>query len=471
MSSLTRSLAVREQLRSDPASPIEPYDRDLLTGLPGPAALLRRLERALARVPLAGAVVLLAIDLDARKPVSDGLGPVAADDLVRQAACRLDAVRRPDDMLAHRGGDEFLLLVELADGDSGAATTTIAGRIIMALATPFDVGGTELRITAAVGAAIARGASREADELVRLADAARYEAIEGGGGFELGHGGTAKPLTRMSVGAALQRAVENDELILHYQPIYRLPQRELIGLEALVRWERDGKLVPPDEFINIAERTGVIHALGNWVLETLCRQARLWESHGLRPHLGINVSPRQLRQPELATTFADTVARWGLEPSRLIVELTESGWTIDSERTRASLTALAKAGFVLALDDFGAGYSSLGRLRSLPADVIKIDRSFMPDLPHNPEAVAIVEAILALARGCGCDIVCEGVETEAQLEYLSSRGASLAQGFGLGRPAPASDITRLLISELSSERRADRPPDRAGFASADRVAL
>jgi EAL domain-containing protein (putative c-di-GMP-specific phosphodiesterase class I) len=259
----------------------------------------------------------------------------------------------------------------------------------------------------------------------------------------------------VSMAAALRQALANRELSLHSQPIYRLPSRELIGLEALARWRRDdGEMVGPDEFIPIAETTGLIHALGDWVLETLCAQAAEWEALGLRPHFGINVSPRQLERPGFVSDFAAVVARTGLSPRRLIVELTESAWTVEASRTLGALEALTHGGFSLALDDFGAGYSSLSRLHSLPVKVIKIDRSFLMDLPADPQACAIVEAILALATACGCDVVCEGVETQAQLDFLSTRGCRLAQGFGLGRPAPAEATTELLLAELAPDRRA-----------------
>lgn len=262
----------------------------------------------------------------------------------------------------------------------------------------------------------------------------------------------------VSMAEALRRALASRELSLHYQPIYRLPNRELIGLEALTRWRRhDGGLVGPDEFIPIAETTGLIHVLGDWVLETLCAQAAEWEALGLRPNFGINVSPRQLERPGFVADFAAVVARAGLSPRRLIVELTESAWTVEASRTLGALEALTHASFSLALDDFGAGYSSLSRLHSLPVKVIKIDRSFLVDLPADPQACAIVEAILALATACGCDVVCEGVETEAQLDFLSTRGCRLAQGFGLGRPAPAEATTELLLAELAPDRRVAVP--------------
>lgn len=428
---------------------------DPLTGLPNRIRLAERLQAALSRPLDSGQVVLLSIDLDGFKLVNDGLGHDAGDELLRQIAVRLDSVRRPTDMLARQGGDEFVLLAELdCEADAAAMLMSTAERIIDVLEEPFTLADAELRIAASVGAAIYPEHAADGDALHRHADAAMYEAKEIGGAFAIYRPGSAKPLAHMSMAAALRRGLEAGDLFLHYQPIYRLPGRDLIGLEALARW-RDGDrgLIAPDEFIPVAEKTGVIHALGDWVLETLCHQARAWDALGLAPNFGINVSPRQLNRPGFVPEFASIVSRSGLDPRRLVIELTESGWTSGPSRTLGALDALTEAGFSLALDDFGAGYSSLSRLRSLPVSVIKIDRSFLVDLPGDPQAAAIVEAILALAHACGCDVVTEGVETEAQLDFLCARRCKLAQGFHLGRPQPAEAITELLIAELAPDRR------------------
>jgi diguanylate cyclase (GGDEF)-like protein len=428
---------------------------DSLTGLPNRARLAERLEAALARAGDAGTVVLLSIDLDDFKLVNDGLGHAAGDLLLQHLANRLDRVRRPSDVLARQGGDEFMLLVELdVDADAPVVVASIARRIAELLETPFTVAGAELRIGASVGAAMYPDHARDAESLHRHADSAMYQAKETGSGFATYRPGRTDPLVRLAMAARLRRGLQDGALFLHYQPIYRLPERELIGVEALARW-RDGArgLVPPDEFIPVAEKTGVINALGDWVLNEVCEQSRRWEALGLHPNIGVNVSPRQLQQPGFAEDFAKTVARHELDPSRIVIELTESAWTLESDRTLPVLEHLTEAGFSLALDDFGAGYSSLSRLRRLPVEVIKIDRSFMDDFPDDPQAAAIVVATLALASACGCDVVTEGVETEAQLRFLSEHGCRLVQGFGLCRPQPAATITKLLQAELIANRR------------------
>jgi diguanylate cyclase (GGDEF)-like protein len=431
--------------------------QDPLTDLPSQVRLAERLSVSLARAAADGAsVVLLSIDLDGLTAVIDGFGDDARGELLCQVARRLDTIRRPTDLLVRHGDTEFGLLAELESGvEPTVVVSAIAERIRSVLEAPFMLADAEVCIAASVGAAIYPADALNARELQRHADSAMDKAKHTGGRFALYDSDTVAPAANVSMAAALRRALSNGELSLHYQPIYRLPSRELIGLEALARWRRDdGEMVGPDEFIPVAETTGLIHALGDWVLGTLCAQAAEWQALGLRPNFGINVSPRQLERPGFVADFAAVVARAGLNPRRLIVELTESAWSVEASRTLRALEALTHAGFSLALDDFGAGYSSLSRLHSLPVKVIKIDRSFLVDLPADPQACAIVEAILALAIACRCDVVCEGVETEAQLDFLSTRGCRLAQGFGLGRPAPAKATTELLLAELAPERRA-----------------
>jgi EAL domain-containing protein (putative c-di-GMP-specific phosphodiesterase class I) len=281
-----------------------------------------------------------------------------------------------------------------------------------------------------------------------------YRAKEQGGGFARFEPGTSDPLARLSMAAALRRGLQDGAVSLNYQPIYSLPSRTMVGLEALARW-RDPNLgfVTPNEFIPVAEKTGVINALGDWVLEQLCRDAVAWDALGLHPNFGINVSPRQLQRPGFAAEFAATAARYDIDPSRIIIELTETGWTLEAARTMPILEELTTAGFALALDDFGAGYSSLSSLRDLPVKIIKVDRAFMADLPVNPQAVAIVEAILALANACGCDVVVEGVETEPQIDFLCERNVRLVQGFGLARPQTMATVTEMLQAELVTSRR------------------
>ncbi len=428
---------------------------DPLTGLPNRAALAERLAAALERAAPGGAVVLLSIDLDDFKLVNDGLGHAAGDELLRRLAARLDTVRRSADLLARQGGDEFILLVELPGRDGAAATAAAIGRrIAEALEPPFVIADAELRIGASIGAAVYPDDAPDAESLHRRADSALYRAKEDGGGFAAYRPGATDPLARLSLAAALRRGLTDNALSLEYQPVFRLPALEMMGVEALVCWEDPvtGPIAPA-EFIPVAEKTGVIHALGDWVLQEVCRHAQAWEAAGLHPNIGINISPRQLQRPGFAGDFAQTAAAAGLNPGRVILELTESAWMLEASRTLPALEQLTAAGFAVALDDFGAGYSSLGRLRRLPVGVIKIDRSFLVDLPGDPQAAAVVEAILALATACGCDVVCDGVETAAQLDFLCDRGCRLAQGNVLGSAQRMDGITELMRRQLTPARR------------------
>jgi diguanylate cyclase (GGDEF)-like protein len=428
---------------------------DVLTGMPNRAALAERLEKALERARPAATVALLSIDLDDFKLVNDGLGHSAGDELLRQVAARLESIRRGSDLLARHGGDEFLLLLELEpDADGSGLALEMARRIAQVLESPFTVGDAEFRIGASVGAALYPRDALDAETLHRHADSAMYDAKTSGSGFAAYEPSDTNPLARLTTAANLRRGLEQDAFFLEYQPVYRLPGLELIGLEALIRWrDSSGAVVPPGDFIPVAEKTGVINALGRWVLAETCRQSREWDALGLHPNIGINISPRELHRPGFADELVRTVQDAGVSPRRLVLELTESAWTIDSTRVAPALERLTAEGFVLALDDFGAGYSSLSRLRTLPVDVIKIDRAFMQDLPTDPQAVAVVDAILALAHACNCDVVTEGVETEAQLAFLAQRGCRLAQGFHLGRPQPAGPTTALLSELLTGGRR------------------
>jgi diguanylate cyclase (GGDEF)-like protein len=429
---------------------------DPLTELPNRARLAAHLDGALQRAGTEGAVILISIDLDDFKLVNDGLGHAAGDELLRQLAQRLDRVRRPEDLLARQGGDEFLLVVEPAPGaDPARAAAAIGRRIAAALDEPFLVADAELRIGASVGAALHPHDARDAETLQRHADSAMYQAKEKGGGFSLYRPGGPDPLARLSLASALRRGLRDDALEVHYQPVFRLPERGLLGVEALILWrDETGAMIPSAEFIPVAEKTGIIHTLGHQMLERVCADAAAWARRGLCPNIGINISPAQLQRPDFPAEFNAVVRAHGIDPRRIVLELTESAWTLEAGRIIRGLERLTHAGFTLALDDFGAGYSSLARLRRLPVGVIKIDRSFLEDLPDDPQAAAIIEAILALATACDCDVVCGGVETEAQLRFLSERGCRLAQGSCLAHPQPLAAITDLLSAELVEARRA-----------------
>ena len=451
-----------EMLRSattpaqDRALPV--VNRDALTGLADRGALEHALAAAIdsARARNTG-VVLIYIDLDDFKLVNDGLGHAAGDDLLRQVADRLAGVTQPGDALARQGGDEFLMLIEPVPGNRSAAesaATAAAQRIAAAFDAPFRIGDAEFQIRASVGASLFPFDADDAETLRQHADAAMYDAKAAGEGMAFYTPSPHQPLERLALAARIRHGLEIGHFDIHYQPIYQLEDRAPVGVEALARWnDPESGPIPPDQFIPVAEKTGMIDRLGDWVLARMCAQAVEWAERGLYPHFGINVSPRQLRRSGFAQGFADQLERHGIEPHRVVVELTESAWTVEAARTLPVLAELRSRGIALALDDFGAGYSSLTRLRELPVDVIKVDRAFMRGIPDEPEAVAVVAAIMQLAAACGCDVVVEGVEEQAQIDYLAAQGCRRAQGYGLERPAAAGAVTALLERTLSPTRR------------------
>jgi diguanylate cyclase (GGDEF)-like protein len=426
---------------------------DPLTGLPNRALLDEHLAVALAAARRGRRQLGLAfIDLDQFKLVNDSLGHAAGDELLREVARRLDGARRAGDLLARPGGDEFLVVLCDVDGEAGALAAV--ERLLDALRVPLHLGEVELQIDASAGVSLFPRDAADPDALARHADAAMYQAKARACGVALYAPSADDPLARLSLAARLRRAAERDELELHFQPIVRLADRGVLGVEGLLRWrDPERGLVAPAAFIPVAEETGVIDALGEWALRTTCAQAVAWEAEGLLPNIGLNVSPRQLRSPAFAERFAGEVARHGLDPRRLVIELTESAWTVEPDRTLPVLDALRAAGFPLALDDFGVGASSLARLLELPVAVMKIDRAFLCRVPGDARARAVVSAILALAEATGCDVVAEGVETTAQEAFLLEQGCRLVQGFGLWRPLPAEEVTAVLREHLVDDRR------------------
>ena len=438
---------------------------DSLTGLPNAVLLDEHLTTAVSRARRDGSSVVLAcLDLDDFKLVNDGLGHAAGDALLRTVAERLSGCVRAGDVLARQGGDDFLLmLTDVPAGEGVQLADATFARVQAALREPCTAAGAELQIAASMGVSVFPDDAEDAGALRRHADAAMYRAKASGSTWSAYDADDAMSVGRLSLAARLRRAIELDELELHYQPIFELQSGDIRGVEALVRWnDPERGMVPPNDFIPVAEQTGVIEALGDWVLVALCRQARAWADLGLTPHLGINVSPLQLRRRGFAARFAAQIAEHGLDPRRFIVELTETAWTLDAARTLPVLAELREAGLGIALDDFGAGYSNLARLLELPIDVIKVDRSLLAEVPARADAVAVLTAIQSLAEACRCDVVAEGIETAEQRTVLAGIGSRLGQGFGLARPAPAPAVTALLLDGLTETRRLSDAVSAAG---------
>jgi diguanylate cyclase (GGDEF)-like protein/PAS domain S-box-containing protein len=421
---------------------------DPLTGLPNRVLLLDRLEVALAQRQRSG-VALVFVDLDHFKLVNDSLGHAAGDALLTAAATRIRAVVRPGDTVARFGGDEFVVLAEPVIDERDAEG--LAERLAAALAEPFDLDGEEVFVTASIGIALASGADGDAHALLRDADAAMYRAKEAGRARHEVFDSVmrAGAVRRLEIVNDLHRALERDQFVLHFQPQIDLRSNMLIGVEALLRWVHPERgLVPPIEFIPVAEETGLIRELGRWVLRAACRQGRIWldqfpDQQSLV--MSVNLSGRQLHQPQLAEEVAAALADSGFPAEQLVLEITESVLMHDTAATLATLDALKQLGVRLAIDDFGTGYSSLTYLQRFPIDILKIDKSFVDGLGGaNLEESAVTRTIVSLAKTLHLETVAEGVERSEHVRELQSLQCDIAQGFFFARPLDARTLTSLM---------------------------
>jgi diguanylate cyclase (GGDEF)-like protein/PAS domain S-box-containing protein len=425
---------------------------DALTGLPNRLSFVDSLGESLAKAAISGSPVgILFLDLDHFKLINDSLGHHAGDALLRAVAPRLRSHLRPGDVVARFGGDEFGVLIDRL-ADEGEAMT-IADRVAAAFAQPFAIDGVEHFVSASIGVAVA-GGSRErpanAELLIRDADAAMYRAKEGGRSrcvlFDAEM--RAAAMRRLEIERDLRQAIDRDELALYYQPVVNLRSGELDGLEALVRWRHpDRGMLDPGEFVSIAEDSGMIESIGRWVQERACRQAMTWQQ--LRPDarpldVAVNLSARQAAHRDLPSVVEEVLARTGLDPIHLRLEITESVLVDESATAIASLEALSELGVRLVLDDFGTGYSSLAYLNRFPFDALKIDCSFVEALGIEQEATAIVEAIIGMARGLSLEVIAEGVESEVQLSELQRLGCDFAQGYLFHAAMPEREVSRLI---------------------------
>jgi diguanylate cyclase (GGDEF)-like protein len=418
---------------------------DHLTGLPNRSVFDDRLEHALQRRHDAhgGGPAVLFIDIDGFKRLNDSFGHGAGDDVLCEAAARIRSAVRPHDMVVRLGGDEFTVLCEGVHDERGALA--VGRRIAEELARPLVIDGHEIVMRASIGVAVAEDERITAADILQRSDDAMYRAkARGGGRPQLYLPGRARVRAghEIQVESALRRAIP-DELVAHYQPVVTLDGGRTVGVEALVRWQDPTRgLVPPGEFIPVAEQSGLVVALGDWMLRESCRQAVGWEN--LR--VSVNVSGRQVAEGSLVAAVARALEESGLAPDRLQLELTETVLMDDIEGHVALLRELKGLGVTLALDDFGKGYSSLSYLHRFPFDRIKIDRAFVGGLPDSRADLAVVSAVMSFARVLDMEVVAEGVETQAHVEALLELGCVYAQGFFFHRPMEAGQITALLRS-------------------------
>jgi len=415
---------------------------DALTNLPNRTLFREQLEQALRLAKRGDKFAVLCLDLDHFKDINDSLGHPVGDALLMEVGRRLSSCVSEGDTVARLGGDEFVI-VQFCGSDESSPAVSLASRIVEAISEPYHIGGHQLVIGVSVGISLAPDDGKNPDELLKKADLALYRAKADGRGtyrfFETGMDARAQArrLLELDMRAALPRG----EFEMHYQPIRDVAADRIVACEALVRWRHPLRgLIPPGNFIPLAEETGLIVQIGEWVLRTACRDAAAWPDD---IGVAVNLSPVQFKNPNLMAHVLDSLAQSGLPAHRLELEITESVLLQNSEATLATLHALRGGGVRISLDDFGTGYSSLSYLRSFPFDKIKIDRSFVEDVTSRNDSLAIVRAVTGLGRSLGIATTAEGVETPAQLELLRREGCTQAQGYLFSKPRPASEVKKL----------------------------
>ena len=423
---------------------------DHLTGLPTRLHLEGRLHAAAKKCDAGGGrLAVMFIDLDGFKPVNDGFGHSSGDRMLEQVGQRLQALARNGDVAARVGGDEFLLLAVSAGEREAAAQ--LAGRVIEVLSRPYKVHGRDVSISCSVGIALYPDKCAD-NKLIARADAAMYAAKKAGGSRSSFYAPEmdADAQHNFDMLSELRQALANDDLELYFQPKIDVRSGKVTAAEALIRWQHPTRgLVMPGAFLPLAERSGLIGPLGNWVIEAACKQARAWRDKGLRMRVAINLSAHQMRQDDIVDRIAMALERYRIHPSLLTCEITETAAMEDTVATQETFRRLGELGTHLSIDDFGTGYSSLSYLRQLPAEELKIDASFVKDVDSSADARAIVDAVVKLAHALGLKVVAEGVETLRQQKALVEMGCDELQGYLFAKPMTARALLMWAMDDRS----------------------
>ncbi|MFA5083096.1 MAG: EAL domain-containing protein, partial [Hydrogenophilaceae bacterium] len=427
---------------------------DPLTDLPNRLLLSARLDHAIERTGREHTLLaLLFVDLDRFKTVNDGLGHPAGDRLLQAVAQRLARHIRAEDTFARLGGDEFVIVLEGVD-DTGRVSV-LAEKLLAALTHPFELDGQAIFIGASIGISTYPVDGTDAATLLKNADAAMYRSKEDGRNTYRFYNAemTRSARERLTLETSLRQAIELNEFVLHYQPQVDVASGEMIGVEALVRWDHpESGMIAPIRFIPLAEETGLIVPLGEWVLFTACTQAKIWmEDMAMPPFsVAVNLSPRQFRQANLVAHIRAVIDATGIPPGLLELEITEGAVMDDADQAVATLRALKELGIKISIDDFGTGYSSLAYLKRFPIDKLKIDQSFMRDIPQDQSDMAIAATIIAMSRNLHMKVLAEGVETAAQLDFLRSHGCDAYQGYICSRPLAAPALEQWLAQRQTA---------------------
>jgi diguanylate cyclase (GGDEF)-like protein len=420
---------------------------DTLTGLPNRSLIQDLIKQAISSAEREGSTfAVLFIDLDGFKKINDGMGHVCGDVLLQVVAKRLENCIRKSDTTARWGGDEFIVLLDKLSNPSDAADISI--KIKSSLAKEFNIRNQDVFVTPSIGIILFPADGQQVDTLIARADTAMYNVkIRSKNDFCFySQDFETQAKEKLILDAQLRHALQSNEFKIHYQPQFDLNSSQLMGMEALIRWQHPQKgLIAPDEFIPLAEETGLIVPIGEWLIKTICQQLKIWKQQGLSPpQLAINISARQFLQKNLVTLITQEMDRHGIAPNSIQIEITESMMIQDIEQVNSIMNEFKSAGISIAIDDFGTGYSSLEYLKRLPIDKLKIDKSFIGNILNNSDDASIVQAVIAMGHSMNMQIIAEGVETKEQAEFLSNRNCDYAQGFYFSKPVSALDMEKEL---------------------------